>query len=1104
MRRSTLLGRPLGRSGAIVRVLLARSLWAVVPAAIVLAPTAADAQNATSGVITGTVIDNVSKKGLADVVVEVSGSTGEQVVVTDSSGGYRIPNLAPGTYTVRVSNDGYKPSGSSVSLNANQTIRVNVNLSPTSMQAEETVVVGKAPTVDVGSAQTGVVMTKEFTQRLALSRPTGKGGAARSFESIASVAPGAKDDDYGVSINGTTSPENRYIVDGLAVNNPAYGIVGTPLSVDFVREVSVISGGYMPEYGRATGGVLNVVTESGGNEFHGGAWVNVTPGAIEGDRKRFLRAGQTIRTDRNVDVVHDFGVKIGGPILKDKLFFFGGLSFNSTRYRVEQNLYRRKIGSQPLVDDAGVAHPEVGNDFEYDENGDPVTELVPGTKEVRPAIQRGIQYMAKLTFVPNQDHNIELSVFGAPTSSGGNGTWGIDPDTGGIEGGANSYTASAHRYESEANGVNLKWSGAFDNKTLLIDANVGWHHQKASRLASDGSEIGGKDGLAGQPSVQFQKSIPVHHDLKEFRNIPGGVGACADAIVQDVDNDGDGQPDATVLRDPQCPATTYFYGGPDFQDVSELDRVHGKVLLTKLFQGLGHHVVKAGIDFEHMTYAHTKAYSGTVRYSENGSGSAFNQSRRYGFLTGPDTPVVQDKQVASSTSLMMGAFVQDSWNFLDKVTVNLGVRWDSQAMYGADGKIGAALPYQFAPRVGIIYDITQSGRSKIFANFARYYEAIPLDMADRAFPGESQVGARNRSALCDPTGRDPMRDCNDPASLQSRARVFGTSFDPNQYWFGTGTAKVPVDPNLQPQASDEIVVGGEYEVFQDGRVGAQYTHRYMVDVIEDMSRDEATTYFIGNPGSGIAKDFPKGQRDYDGVNIYFSKNFSDKWLAQVSYTLSFLRGNIAGLFRPETGQLDPNINSDFDLKSLTVNRYGALPGDRTHEIKVYAARDFPFNEFINGPANMQINLGIGYNGRSGGPTSFLAAHPIYGNSEVHILPRGSGDRLPWTHSVDTHLQYDLRLSKESQLSVYMDVFNLFNFQETTAIDEDYTFTDLDPVLDPKPTIKNKDGVSEPDPSQLHHQDGTPFDAETEKNPNFGKPIQFQTPRQFRFGARVTF
>ena len=192
-----------------MRALLARSLWVAVPVAVVsFAPSAAEAQTTTTGVITGTVTDSVTKRGLPDVVVEVAGTTGEQVVVTDGSGGYRIPNLAPGSYSVRITNDGYKAAGSQVTLHAAPTIRLTINLSPLSLQAQEVVVIGKAPTVDVASTQTGVVMTKEFTSRVALSRPGGKGGAARSFESIAEVAPGAKNDDYGVSIHGTTSPEN--------------------------------------------------------------------------------------------------------------------------------------------------------------------------------------------------------------------------------------------------------------------------------------------------------------------------------------------------------------------------------------------------------------------------------------------------------------------------------------------------------------------------------------------------------------------------------------------------------------------------------------------------------------------------------------------------------------------------------------------------------------------------------------------------------------------------------------------------------------------------------------------------------------------------------
>ena len=92
-----------------------------------------------------------------------------------------------------------------------------------------------------------------------------------------------------------------------------------------------------------------------------------------------------------------------------------------------------------------------------------------------------------------------------------------------------------------------------------------------------------------------------------------------------------------------------------------------------------------------------------------------------------------------------------------------------------------------------------------------------------------------------------------------------------------------------------------------------------------MSRDDGNTYFIGNPGQGFAKDFPKAVRNYDAVTVYFTKTFADLWLAQASYTWSRLYGNYSGLFRPETGQLDPNINSDFDLLSLTTTATARCP-----------------------------------------------------------------------------------------------------------------------------------------------------------------------------------
>src|SRR5215207_3196976 len=239
---------------------------------------------AQSGVITGTVSDASTKQPVADVVVTATSPTvpGEQVVVTDAAGRYRIPQLPAGNYSLRFEKESFQPySRSGIALRVDRTIRVNVEMLPTGIQ-QEIVVVGTNPTIDVGSTSTGVNVGADFVRNIAVVRPTGKGGAARSFESLADIAPGANVDQYGVSISGTTSPENSFVIDGLSVNDPGFGIPGTPLRVEFIQDVNVITGGYMPEYGRATGGVLNAVTKSGSNEFHGSVFGNWTPGALEG------------------------------------------------------------------------------------------------------------------------------------------------------------------------------------------------------------------------------------------------------------------------------------------------------------------------------------------------------------------------------------------------------------------------------------------------------------------------------------------------------------------------------------------------------------------------------------------------------------------------------------------------------------------------------------------------------------------------------------------------------------------------------------------------------------------------------------------------------
>ncbi|MHA7628542.1 YfbK domain-containing protein [Corallococcus sp. M7] len=185
-----------------------------------------DAGAAATSIIIGTVIDTETKKPLPDVVITATSPSlvGDQTVVTDSQGNYRIPQLPSGTYTLRFEKEDFKPYvRTDIQLLRNRTIRVNVEMLPERFSTTVPIM-GSPPTIDVGATNQGVNVDQEFIKRIAVARPVGKGGASRSMEQL---APSAQSDQYGVSINGQTSPENGYVVDGLSTNDPVFGINGT-------------------------------------------------------------------------------------------------------------------------------------------------------------------------------------------------------------------------------------------------------------------------------------------------------------------------------------------------------------------------------------------------------------------------------------------------------------------------------------------------------------------------------------------------------------------------------------------------------------------------------------------------------------------------------------------------------------------------------------------------------------------------------------------------------------------------------------------------------------------------------------------------------------
>jgi hypothetical protein len=1030
--------------------------------AVAIALLAAGTARAQTGdsVIQGKVNRADNKLPIEAVLVTVTSPAlqGSQSVVTDASGFYRVPNLPPGTYTVRVDREEHSSSETAgVQVRAGQTIQLNMAMVPATVAATEQVTLtAEAPTVDIGSSSVSTTISDEMVKRVPLSRPSNKGAGVRSFEAMAEAAPEAKNDLFGTSVAGTTSPENRYIVDGLSVNNTAYGLGGTPLSSEFVKEINVITGGYLPEYGRATGGILSVSTKTGSNKVASSAWAFLTPGVLQGSQADVFREGNTIAYDQpKITFLTDVGADVGLPLIKDKLWLYAGFDYAYSGYDIRRALYQTQVAN---------GAPQM------DAEGHVLRDEIPGTSRNYDATGWTAQFIGKLSYAPTNDHALSLTTIVAPLRSGGRGKFGVDPEQGRPDPPIDSigaYEAYGYAYANDAIDNLLKWTASSSGKRFVLDTTFGWHHETKDELPNDGSEVGSATGLANRSRVAFRRNMPLH-PVTDFESVPAGY--CVEP-----------DPSKTVV----CPVTTYSADSVGFIRQALLDRYQLRSMGTLLASALGHHVIKAGIDVEYTSYDSRKGYAGANLYRENTAGTSFSDSRNFGYLTAPDTPNLLTVLKSKTSQFTVGGFLQNNWSVMDKVTLNAGLRYDAQYLFNSEGSLGLVLANQWSPRLGFIWDPTRKGRSRLFGSYARYYQSVPLDLADRALSGEPQIVSSRRKTVCDP--RDPAQAKGKCRELGNLSTLNGPE-DPNQKYALSGGGTVPVDPDIVAPSTDELLFGAEAEFFIGSRFGLTYSRRRLNDIIEDMSTDEATTYFLGNPGRGIATSFPKPQRNYDAFTLYFQRNFLKSWLAQASYTLSWLKGNYSGLFRPETEQLDPNITSDFDLASLLDNRTGYLPGDRRHQFKVFGAKDFALAKVHH------IMTGVGGRLSSGEPTSFVGSHQIYLLDEVFISERGSGPRLPWNGSVDVQLGYNFDFTKDFHLAAVLDVFNLLNFQETTQAEVRYTTSDVLPT----PGLKGK-----PDPSQVKRADGEEFTAD-QVNPNVGKPLRTQPPRIFRFGLRGAF
>ncbi|MDP3500071.1 MAG: TonB-dependent receptor [Myxococcales bacterium] len=1023
------------------------------------------AQAQTTSVLTGTVTDAATGKPLSEVVVTATSPAiqGERTIVTNAAGIYRMLELSPGTYSMRFVKPGFAPfTKEALELKLDRTLRVNAQLAAEVKDVPPAPVAALAPAVvDASNATQGLNVTRDFIDRVALVRPNATG--QRGFEALAQAAPQVAPDAYGFGINGGVSPENLYVIDGVTVNDPTYGSLRTPVGIggaqlplEFLERVNVITTGAPMEFGRASGGVIDVVTKSGQNELRGSVWGNWWPGALTANALPIRNEASSLELLTRRHNTGDFGADLGGAFIKDRLFFYGGVAQSYDRQRVTRNVNRFL-----LTDD--------GQDFLYEDSGALRTERI--AQRSRFDDRSSFTWLAKLTLVIAPEHTVALSMTGSPQK-------GVAPDFAPLGYGAGLDT-------TDSTTASLRYTGSFLDKHLRVNATLGWNRTDQARLTNDGTRPGTTLGAAGVPQTQYRGNPPL--SIREFEELPEGVAElCEPAGFTPTTRATSRGLSRFVMA---CPVTgsgaAYTLGGRGFLMESQADRLQARADVSYLFELLGHHVLRAGADVEWTQVRLTKAYSGGVSLVGSRPGDPLVGQRDEAFLAGPDDRIPLLSVRSSPSQFTTGLFLQESWNVLDAVTLSGGLRYDTQQLFASNGQLGLTLNNMLSPRLGLIYDFTRQGRSKVFVNYAVQHQNLPLHLADRGLSGQYSTLTRSDAdgnAL--PLNVDPLSPSPDVVRLAA--------------------GRLMVDPSLKPMAKGEITAGLEYEVVSNLRVGLVGTHNWLFNAVEDMSSGDGATSFIGNPGAGMGAGFPAAERKYFAATLFASRAFSNGWLAQGSYTLSSLYGNYSGLLRPETGQLAPGLSGDFDLKSLQTNTTGPLPGDRTHQFKAYVAKDFEVS------SDVTLLAGVTYEGLSGTPISFLAWHPTAGDDAAFVLPRGSGGRTPFIHTVSLRGGMTWKVSKEQSIQVTLDLFNLLNLQEATEVSQQLSNAQLVPanVADGKDpaTAACLAGNSPTCQSILQKRVGaaTVPVSTNDLNANFKQPTAFQAPFSMRLGVRLFF
>ncbi|HYP52984.1 MAG TPA: carboxypeptidase regulatory-like domain-containing protein, partial [Pyrinomonadaceae bacterium] len=315
-------------------MLAKRDVWAAAFGLLLtftcVSPPPADArQSVTGAALSGRVEDSDGAVVPGAVVTAANVETNRtQTCLSDGEGRYRFPHLQVGTYQLRAEKSGFTPLGRQLTLTVGQALDVPLRMAVAGVAESVSVAADDAPAVETNRTQVAETVVSKEVDSLPLN--------GRNYLDLAALTPGVTRTNpvanqrfpetsavpgTGLSITGQRFINNGFVVDGLSSNDDAADLAGTFYSQEVIREFEVITSGGIAEFGRASGGFVNIITQSGTNDFSGRVY-----GFLRNQR---FDARNPLSPTKDPLTQAQYGASLGGPVRRDRTFFF--TNFEQTR-----------------------------------------------------------------------------------------------------------------------------------------------------------------------------------------------------------------------------------------------------------------------------------------------------------------------------------------------------------------------------------------------------------------------------------------------------------------------------------------------------------------------------------------------------------------------------------------------------------------------------------------------------------------------------------------------------------------------------------------------------------------------------------------------------